>query len=72
MDAGTEDYDLVRDQELGFEDFVAMLPVSTPLRLLLGVPTIVASLDDAEWSSEIVAFLRDDGTAPRPAFASRP
>ncbi|WFU49137.1 hypothetical protein [Sinorhizobium terangae] len=72
MDAGTEDDDLVRDQELGFEDFVAMLPISSPLRLFLGVPTIVASLDDVDWESEIVAFLRDDGTAPRPTFAYRP
>ncbi|WP_312412384.1 hypothetical protein [Shinella sp.] len=72
LEAGTENEEMIRNQELGFEDFVAMLPVSLPPVLILAVPTIQRAIMDPEWEDRLFEFLANDGSRPRPGFAYRP
>ncbi|MNU58945.1 hypothetical protein D3C71_480950 [compost metagenome] len=69
--AHTSNSDYVRDQELGFQDFVFDLAVAHKPVLLLGVPDIATSIHDEKWTSDLVDFASSDDFAERNPFEYR-
>lgn len=69
--AHTSHPDYVRDQELGFQDFVYNLAVAYTPVLLLGVQDIAASVRDEEWVEKLRDFASTDDYAIRNPFAYR-
>lgn len=71
MDSDTTDADLVRKQELAFNDFVTSVALSTPLELALAVPNVEHAISQESFVEQLKSFLDVDGLVKRQNFEFR-
>ncbi len=69
--AWTTNPDCVRDQELGFQDFVWNLGAAYTPVVFHGVPDIASSVNDEEWVAKLLDFATSDDYAVRNPFEYR-
>lgn len=71
IDANTINEDLIREQEIDFQDFVDDLQVDCPPVLILGKPTVRDSVQDPEWLEKIRQFIEGEDYAAKHPFSFR-
>jgi hypothetical protein len=58
VDANTDNPILLDEQEREYAEIFRIVPLATPITLMLGAPTVEVSFKDPSWSGEISAFIQ--------------